>query len=169
MARRKSINVFPIKSTKDADEALAEVAEVQRTLVKIEADMNQQIDQIKADARLKAEFLETKLAGLENGLQAFAEYNKSELFTKQKSLSLMHGSFGFRKSTSLKPAPKNTWAMVLGLLKEKGFPSAVRVKESCNKEVLAEWDDDRLAIVNVRRVSTDQFWYEVDESDLKPF
>ncbi|MBF0261068.1 MAG: host-nuclease inhibitor Gam family protein, partial [Magnetococcales bacterium] len=60
-----------------------------------------------------------------------------------------------------------TWAMVLGKLKELAFYEAIRVKEECNKEVLHEWPDERLAAVCARRVEKDVFWYELKKEELK--
>ena len=165
--RKKPLNVFPVKNIEDANNVLADIASHQRELAAIEAKMNDEIDRIKAEAKAKAAVHEEKIQGYENGLQAFSEYRKEELFEKTRSISLNFGNFGFRKSTALKAAPKHTWAMVLGILKDKGFDTAVRVKESVNKDILGEWSDARLDAVSVRRVTTDQFWYEVNEEELE--
>lgn len=165
--RKKPLNVFPVQNLDDANQVLKDIAYYQRELAAIEAKMNNDIDKIKADAKARAVAYEEKLQGLENGLQAFSEYRKDELFKKSRSVPLNFGTFGFRKSTSLKPALKHTWAMVLGILKEKGFKTAVRINETVNKDVLGEWADERLESVNVRRVETDQFWYEVNEEQLQ--
>lgn len=165
--RKKPLNVFPVKNLEDANKVLARIAHHQREVAAIEADMNKHIDRIKADAKTKAAGHEEKIQGFENGLQAFSEYRKDELFQKARSIPLNFGNIGFRKSTSLKPAVKHTWAMVLGIIKDKGFKTAVRRKESVNKDVLGEWPDDRLEQVSVRRVSTDQFWYEINEEELE--
>jgi hypothetical protein len=46
------------------------------------------------------------------------------------------------------------------------FSEAVRVKEEVNKEEMAAWPDERLALVGARRVEKDQFWYEVDQDSI---
>lgn len=165
--RKKPQNVFPVKSVEDANAVLKDIAYYKREIAAIESSMNSDIDKIKADAKTKAAAIEDKVKELESGLRAFSEYRKADLFKSRRSLSLNFGSFGFRRTTCLKPKPKTTWARVLGILKEKGFISAVRVKESPNKEVLAEWSDERLEEVAVRRVKKDQFWYEVDEEAIE--
>ena len=168
MTRKKPLNVFPIKNLEDANRALKDIACFQRELSVIEAGMNEEIDRIKEAAKARAQDMEERLQGLENGIEAFCEYKKCDLFQKSRSVHLNFGTIGFRRSTSLKPAVKNTWATVLGALKDKGFMSAVRLKESVNKDVLGEWSEERLGEVNVRRVSTDQYWYEVNAEALEP-
>jgi phage host-nuclease inhibitor protein Gam len=165
--RKKPLNVFPIKSMNDANDALGEIAKQQRILADIETKMNDDIDAIKATATAKATVHEKKLQGFENGLQAFSEYSKDDLFQNKKSIELSFGTIGFRKASKLKPMTKNTWARVLEILKEKGLKSAIRVKESPNKEILGEWSEEKLSTVNVQRKTVDQFWYEVKEEDLK--
>ena len=165
--RNKPSNVCPVKSIEDVNDALAKIATHQRELAAIEGEMNNDIDRIKAAAKAKAADHEEKVKALEGGIQAFSEMKKDDLFKKTRSIPLNFGTIGFRKSTSLKPMVKNTWAMVLGMLKERGLNTAIRVSESVNKEVLSEWPDDRLGTVSVRRVSTDQFWYEVNEEELE--
>lgn len=165
--RKKPQNVFPVKDLEDANTVLKDIAYYKRELAAIASKMNSDIDQIKADAKAKASAYEDKVKKLENSLQAFSEYRKGDLFQKRRSLSLNFGNFGFRLATSLKPMSKVTWARVLETLKEKGMKSAIRVKETPNKEVLAEWSDERLATVEVRRQKKDQFWYEVDEEALE--
>ena len=165
--RKKPLNVFPVKSVEDANQTLREIAMIEREISAIETRMNENIDKIKAKAKMKAASYEKQLQGLENGLQAFSEFNKPKLFEKKKSMSLNFGSLGFRKNTVLKPMPKFTWAKVLEILKAKGLNSAIRTKETPNKDILGEWSDERLSIVSVRRVSSDQFWYTVNEEELK--
>lgn len=167
LKRKKPLNVFPVKSVGDVNEALSNIAMHQRELIAIETKMNSDIDKIKANSTVMAVKHEKKLQGLENGIQAFSEYNKEDLFQKKKSIDLSFGTIGFRKASKLKPVAKNTWARVLEILKEKGFKSAVRVKENPNKEILGEWSDEKLATVNVKRHTTDQFWYEVKEEELQ--
>ena len=167
MARKKPGNEFKIKSLDEVNAALEEIAKLQRYIKAVEADMNGDIDAIKAGAESVAAQHMEKLTALEAGIQAYAEYNKAELFRNKKSIPLNFGVIGFRMSQKLKPAPKTTWKRILEILKEQGLKSAIRVKEDVNKDVLGEWSDERLESVNVQRVRKDQFWYEVAEEELK--
>ena len=162
MARKKPKPILHVKDLKHANAVLAEIAGVLRELRTIETEMQEKIDQIKAEAEQKAAGLKVRLKALEDGLTAFSEYNKEELFKKKKSVELTYGVLGYRKSTSIS-VKRDT----LSLLKEHGFTEAIKIKESVDKDVLHTWPDERLAIVNARRVVKDKFWYEIKQEELK--
>lgn len=166
MARRKPKNLYPIKNLEHANLALAEIKELKRSLEKIEHDLNDKIDNAKAEAEAKAAPLKTRMEALENGLLAFAEFNKQEIFKGRRSIELMHGALGYRKSTEIKPKPKYTWKMVLGKIKDLGLTDAIRIKESVNKDTLRQWPNERLNLIGARRIEKDTFWYETKEEDL---
>jgi phage host-nuclease inhibitor protein Gam len=167
MARQKPKNLYPVKDLAAANKALAEIAELKRSIKAQEAAMNDEIDRLKAETEAAVAPLQAKMASLENGLLAFAEFNKDELFVDKRSKDLDFGSLGYRRSKEIKPMPKKTLAMVLGKLKELGFTEAIRVKESVNKDELSQWSDEKLALVDARRVEKDTFWYEVAEHEIK--
>ncbi|WP_457571290.1 host-nuclease inhibitor Gam family protein [Desulfovulcanus sp.] len=167
MARRKPKNLYPIKDLQQANQAMAEIKELKRSLEQIEHDLNDTIDRAKANAEAKAAPIQSRLEALENGLLAFAEYNKEELFAKKRTVEVMHGLLGYRRSKEIKTKPKITWAMVLGKIKELGFKEAIRIKEQVNKEELRTWTDERLNLIGARRVEKDSFWYEVKEENLE--
>ncbi len=167
MARSKPNNLYPVKDLKDANKALAEIGQIKREIGGIEAAMNDEIDRIKADAEAAVAPKASRLASLENGLLAFAEHNKDELFVGKRSRELDFGSLGYRRSKEIKPQAKHTLAMVLGAIKELGFDEAIRIKESVNKDELATWSDERLALVKARRIKKDTFWYELSEQAVR--
>lgn len=168
MARRKPGNIQPVTSLEAANGALAEIAGLRRELRLLEHELNRRIDQAKADAESRAAPLHAGLEAWENGLRAFAELHKENLFGEKRSTSLDYGVVGFRKSTEIKPAPGGTWRAVLGRLKEEGLSEALRLREDVNREELHKWPDNRLALVGARRLSKDVFWYELDEARLHP-
>ncbi|MDA8138010.1 MAG: host-nuclease inhibitor Gam family protein [Desulfobacteraceae bacterium] len=165
MSRSKPNSIKPINDLCQANDALALIAAGKRTVAAIEAEMNAAIDRLKAEAEAQAAPLQAQIKAIEGGLQAFAEYNRA-LFKEKRSRELDHGAIGFRKSKELKPAPKHTWQMVLGRLKELAFMPAIRIKEEVNKEELATWPDERLELVGVRRVEKDLFWYEISQEKI---
>lgn len=165
MARSKPKTIRPIGDLAQANAAMGEIAELKRELAKVEAAMNDEIDHLKAEAEALAAPFQTKIKAIEGGLQAFAEYNKA-MFDEKRSKKLDFGAIGFRKSSEVKPKPKTTWAMVLGKIKEMGFKQAIRTKEDVNKDELHTWPDERLGLVEARRVRKDVFWYEVDEEHI---
>ncbi len=165
---RKKIKVIaiPVKNLAGANAALKEIAEIKRDLGGIEANLNKQIDELKAGAEAEAAPLHLRLSGLENGLLAYAEREKEKLFTEKRTKALDFGSLGWRRSKEVKPQPKTTWAMVLGKIKEMKFAKALRIKETVNKDELHQWPDERLGLIGARRVEKDTFWYEVDEEGV---
>lgn len=162
MARNKPKNLYPIKDLKAANAALAEIAGLKRTIGGIESRLNDKIDQLKAQAAADSSPSLSKLDALENGLLAFAVFNKADLFVEKRSKELDFGAIGFRRSTEVKPKSKITWAMVLEKIKALGFKEAILVEEKPNKEELHKWPDERLALVDVHKVEKDTFWYEID-------
>lgn len=166
MSRRKPRNLFPVKDLAAANAALGEMGQLQRSIEAVQHRMNQTIDQAKAEAEAEAAPLQSRLEALENGLQAFAEYNKDELFKGRKTVKLDFGLLGYRKSTKLATLAKITWAMVLEKLLELGFAEAIRTKEEVNREVVKGWPEERQALVGCRTVEEDEFWVEADQTKL---
>jgi len=167
MARKKPDNIEHIADNQHADRVLAQVGHLQRQLRQIEGDLNDRIDQAKAEAAAKAAPLKARMAELDAGLLAYAEYNKDRLFGKKRSVKLHFGTLGFRRSTQLKTAAKWTWAAVLERCRELGLTQAIRVKESVDKESLAQLPDPQLEQIGVVRRPKDSFWYEVDEHAIE--
>ncbi len=165
---RKKIESAIIKDLSGAKAALAEIGGLSRELQVLEAEMNARIDGIKAEGTAQAGPLQGRIKALELGLASFAELKREELFSQKRTVDLVFGWFGFRKSTELQTFPKTTWAMVLGRLKETGkkAASAIRVKESVNREELHTWSDAELSEIGVQRVSSDRFWYEIADTEI---
>lgn len=155
-----------IADLNQAEGAMAELAEIARNLVGIEAEMNQAIDQAKTRASNLADPLKARKKALEHALGTFGQLNKAELFRRRKSLEMAFGIIGFRKATKLLTQPKVTLAMVLEKLREYGFAEAIRTKQSVDREAMREWPDERLETVGMRRVSSDEFFIEIKTEDL---
>jgi phage host-nuclease inhibitor protein Gam len=168
MARRKpNPPAVVINNLEQADDVLREMAKCSREIELIRSSMNQVIDDAKNEAKELASTHQARLAELEESLAAYATYQRSDLFKVRKSITRVFGSFGFRKSTEIKPEKKQTWGGILEQLKSLGMTHAVRIKEEVNKETLQEWPDERLEKVGARRVSEDRFWVEVDQAALE--
>lgn len=78
-------------------------------------------------------------------MQVYAVENKTELFSKKKSMETTHGVLGFRTGTpKLKTLKGFTWGAVTNLLKEF-LPGYVRTSEEPAKDkLLADRDDEQL-------------------------
>lgn len=168
MTRRKpKAPAVVITSDQEVDEVLREMAECDREIERIQSTMNAAIDAVKTNAKDRAIPHMLRRKELEESLAAYATYHKQKLFAKGKTITRVFGRFGFRRSTVLKPMSKRTWATVLEEVKSFGLTTAVRVKEEINKEVLQEWPDERLERVGARRLISDKFWVEVDQTALE--
>ena len=55
---------------------------------------------------------------------------------------------------------------MLGRLEELMFAEAIRTKKEPDKDVLAKWPAERLALVGVVTVEKDTFWYELNQEKL---
>lgn len=166
---RKRMEQPPVVVIRDLDHAnaiLREIAAVKRSIGGIEGTMNAAIDRIKERSAAEREPHRKRLEMLEGGLAAFAEYQRGELFSRKRSVELLFGTFGFRRSTEIKPAAKNTLGGILEALKNFGLTEAITVKESVNRDVLRDWPDERLETVGARRVEKDVFWYEPKSEEL---
>jgi phage host-nuclease inhibitor protein Gam len=133
-----------VKDRAQANQVLAEIGQLKRQVAAINAALNDDIDRAKAEAEQKIAPLASRLDALENGLLAFAEYNKDELFPKQRSLDLVYGVIGYRRSKELGTMPKTTWKQVLGKLKELGLAAGIRTKEdwtrsTCGRGPKSAW------------------------------
>lgn len=152
----------PVRNLEEANQALLEIARRRLELKRIDADAEEAINNIKEEANAKAKPLQEEIAFYEGGLAAFAEMSKHEIFSKKKSIELNFGIMGYRKSTKVSISRKHT----LRLLKEHGLTEAIKIKETPNKDVLADYPEDTLKKVKARRVSEDNFWYEVKEEEV---
>lgn len=166
MARVKPQNLHPIHNIDEANEALMEIGELQRIQKDIELRMNDDIAKIKAGAEQDAAGHMARRTALENGLMAYADTNKVELFKDRRSVDLNYGSIGYRKSTELATVKGSTWKTVLGKLKELAFKEAIRTKEEPDREIMSQWPDERLELVGCQRREKDTFWLEINEEEL---
>lgn len=160
MAPRTKPQPLIIGDLPQADEALRKLAEITREQARIEQGLNEQIDALKAAAKLQMEPLTAARKRLEDALAVFGLQRKDELFGAKRSLDLTFGVIGFRKTTSLRLLAKHTWAMVLGRLQDLNLTEGIRTKLEVDKDELRGWPDARLETVGVRRETTDEFFIE---------
>ncbi|MEO5334124.1 MAG: host-nuclease inhibitor Gam family protein [Magnetococcus sp. YQC-5] len=164
--RIKPENFVHVRDLQQANAALGEIAQLQRNIDIIEADMNDSIDRIKRASDAFAAPRRSRLEALANGLLAFAEFNKEILFDKKRGLELSFGTLGFRRSSEIKPKGRGTWAQVLDKIKELGVGEAIRIREDVNREALRNWSEERLGLLGISRVDKDVFWYELKTENL---
>ena len=166
MTRRKPTTP-QILNAAQADETLAEIARLSREIDVIQGAMNEDIDRAKAFARKSAEPLQARIKTLGESLGAYATYHKSELFKNTRTVHANHGSYGFRKASSLKPAVRLKWADVLQKVIDSGREGLLRIKREVNKEALRELPESQMEELGVRLVSKDEFWFEVEQDEVE--
>ncbi len=167
MAQRIKPKAVIIADIAQAEAALAEMAELDRSVDLHTVEMNEDIDAAKTAAKAACAPLEARRKELAQAVATYAELNKASLFKGRKSVDLGYGVIGFRLSTALKTVGKAvTWDMVLQKIKDFGFGEAVRVQETVDKDVLRGWPDERLATVGARREVKDEFFIEVNKEPV---
>ncbi|MCQ4765380.1 host-nuclease inhibitor Gam family protein [Cloacibacillus evryensis] len=166
MARVKPKTMQPIRTVEEANDAMKEYGELKRITQDIESRLNDDIAALKAEAAEEAAQHNTRMAALENGLTAFSEAHKTDIFKDKRSLTLDYGTLGYRKSTELGTIKGSTWKTVLGKLKELAFKEAIRIKEEPDKEIIGQWPEERLALIGCERKEKDTFWFELDEAKI---
>lgn len=150
-----------IESVEDVNLALRDVGLAEKELEAIDTAAHKKIAEIKTEAAKKGEALRGRIAEISARIQAFAEYNRDELFRDRKTVELSFGSFGFRKSTKI--SVKKT---TLGLLKKCKLFGCIRVKEEADKDAMGSLDDETLAQVDAVRKVSDDFFCEADTEQV---
>ena len=154
-----------ITNTEQADQALAEIAAAKREITRMELVFKEETANLKAQLAEDCEPYRQKVASLEQGLLLFATSERETLFAKRKSLPLTFGTIGFRAASALATLKKSiTWGAVLEKVKELGL-EAIRVKEELDKEALKAMSPEKIASVGCKIVQSDDFFYEVNETD----
>jgi phage host-nuclease inhibitor protein Gam len=153
--------VGKINSLEDANTALKEIGLLERELEAIDAEAGKAIAEIKAAAVKKGEALRKRIVDNASMIGAYAEYNKADLFRDRKSVEVVFGSFGYRKSTSI--SVKKT---TLELLKKLKLDKYIRIKEEPDKEGMAGLTDETLAQVDAVRKIKDEFYCEANKEEI---
>ncbi len=160
MAKPKGLLVF--RNWDEVNQALKEVGDIDRTVTRIEADMNRRINDIKAEAERDAADLLSRRKILETNIQEFTE-SYSDEFKVTKSKKFMYGSVGFRKVNSI--AIRNIKA-VIEALKQNKMTDCISISEKINKEELEKYDDVSLSKIGAKRKVEDKFFYELAEERI---
>lgn len=149
-----------------AEAALAEIAALDRKLECISSELNAEIDAAKDTAQQKSAGLLSRRKDLADALATYATLNKGDLFKDKKSLDLAFGIMGFRQSTQIAQVNRITQAMTLEKLREYAFTDAIRTKEELNKDIVAGWPEERLALVGLKRRQLDTFFIEIKAENV---
>lgn len=145
MARQKKTIITGV-SKEAAEEAFATYAKASAEHSKITAEIELKCAQIREKYQDKLSSLQEEKDKSFDLLQAFALENQDELFSRKKSLEMVHGTIGFRTGTpKLKTLKGFTWASALQLVKEF-LPTHIRVSEEIAKDkLLADREDEKVS------------------------
>lgn len=103
MARKRVEDTVPaLESWDDVNQALATIADNQRTVENFEAAMQNKIDEAKAEAEARSRVFIEATKRLERQIKEFAEAHRDDMDGK-KTKTLNFGAVGFRKSTKISP------------------------------------------------------------------
>lgn len=136
MSKREKKRIISGVTRESADEAFAIFAKSDAQAMKIAAEIEYQCAKIREKYADKLAELEEQKNLAFDTLQSYALDHKGELFTKKKSLEMVHGTIGFRTGTpKLKTLRGFTWASALQLVREF-LPSYIRTTEEISKDKL---------------------------------
>lgn len=171
MAKREKKTIISGVTREAADEAFATYSMAEAQAAKITADIELQCAKIRDKYADKLTELEGQKAAAFDTLQAYASENKADLFTKKKSLEMVHGTIGFRTGTpKLKTLKGFTWASALQLVREF-LPSYIRTTEEITKDkLLADRDvegmSDNMSRCGIQVVQDETFFVEPKKEEV---
>ena len=171
MAKREKKTIISGVTREVADEALATYAMADAQAAKIAADIELQCVKIREKYADKLAELEGQKSTAFDTLQAYASENKGDLFTKKKSLDMVHGTIGFRTGTpKLKTLKGFTWASALTLVKEF-LPGYIRQAEEIAKDkLLADRDyknmPEQMAKCGIQVAQDETFFVEPKREEV---
>jgi phage host-nuclease inhibitor protein Gam len=135
MTRQKTPALDAPQDLTGVEKEMAMYAQDQSELTKVQAEMDAQMAQIRAENAAYLQELTDRMAKSYKRVQAYFETNRG-LFGKKKSYEMTQGTVGFRTGTpKCTPSKGFTWAAILKLLKLKN-QEYVKTKEEVAKDLL---------------------------------
>lgn len=122
------------QSKADCQADIKKLGDLQRDLVRAQADLNDEIARLTKAATPRFEALQERIDTLQAGVQTWCEANRSDLCGSGKTANLITGEVQWRlrpPSISIRGAEA-----VIANLKRLGLERFVRVKEEPNKEAM---------------------------------
>ena len=133
---KAAASLYVVQSKEQAIEAIKCLGDIQRELIRLETEMNDQIAIITASFSSNIETLKQKSTQLQKGIQIWCEANRDELTNngKIKTANLVTGEVQWRNRppSCIIRSVEN----VIKTLKQLGLNRFVRTKEEVNKEAI---------------------------------
>lgn len=157
MAKPQRIKVqaaeFVPGSRVEADEAIREIGAHQRRRQELQTAMNERLAAVKAEFETQAAPIGAAIKTLSQGVQVWAEANRSELTRDGRVKTAKLGNGELRWRTRPPSVTVRAAGVVIEALKRLGLTRFVRTKEEVDKEaVLADPD----AVRDVKGISIGQ-------------
>lgn len=153
-------------SRADAETAIKRIGERQQQIKRIEADLNDKINALKAEAQEQITPLNEEIQGDFQGLHVYAEANRSDLLKgRSKTVKLGAGDMGWR----INP-PKcqiRGQDAVVEALERQGLSEAVRIRKEVNKEAVINDPDRYRDIKGITIKQTEEFFVKPHETELE--
>jgi phage host-nuclease inhibitor protein Gam len=186
MANRYKPEGTKVESLEDVELALTEIRNAENEIFKIDSAVDVQIAKIRDKAAKDGEKYRNSIQAAVAKVQAYADYNRDELFKKSKSVELENGTFGYRQSTKVS-VKKATAELLHKLIEQKTeelktetdrtikaqlkediakLEVCIKVEEKLQKKAIGELSDsDRLAI-QAQKIVVDQFFCETKKEEV---
>lgn len=152
-----------LKSWDDVNQALRLIAEAENEIAMVESGMNVQIDAIKLAFEEKIKEYKKQIKQQEILIKEYTTDKKDQLDGKTKDLTF--GKVGFRKSTKLQ-LPK-VLDKVIAACRKNGMEDCIICKETVNKDILKQYDEQQILEVGGSLKVEDAFWYETKQVNLQ--
>jgi len=162
----KSTPAPAIGSWDDVDRLLARLAGLEARAAQVKAEADERICKIRQEAAGHIAPLIQEKKVLDAEIEAFAKAHKKD-FGRKRSLALVHGRVGWRRSQSIRFTAKTD--EVVAALEARGLDYAVRTTKRASKEDMEDFPDDLLAEVGAKRIRRNIFFVELAESRLEHF
>jgi len=149
-----------------AEASIKTIGEKQQQIKRIEADLNDKINALKAEAQEQITPLNESIQAEFQGLHVYAEANRVDLLKgRAKTVKLGAGDMGWR----INP-PKcqiRGQDAVVEALERQGFSEAIRIRKEVNKEALINDPDKYRDIKGITIKQTEEFFVKPHETELE--
>lgn len=167
MAKKKEQRpIRPLKDLAEAARSIARIGELGREIGAINDDLDERIEQLKADAMARVAPHEEELEETVLNLFAFAEGNRKKLELtdkdERKSCSLPTGVFGWRwnpPKVSISDAEK-----VLSELERRKLTRFIRQVPEVDKQAMLKEPEEAQSVKGVKITQTEHFFVKPEEA-----
>ena len=150
-SRIKTKAALFVPQTKDQAAAeIREIGDMQRSILRMQSEMNDAIGEITAKFQPMIEALNLTVKSAQEGVQAYCEAHRNELTNdgKVKTANLITGEVQWRCAP---PSVRITGSeAVIEALKRLGLSKFVRTKEEINKEAILNEPDEVKGVAGIK-------------------